>query len=196
MDYGAYHFRKEMEKYSSQEDYLEGLLEEHPDLEILDAQIEGLDDIYTHTTERYEVRVTNQAFEMDNSVYLTLSLFEQLEENPFKSDERIYPISLDSPVEKSGIIKIVLPENFTVEELPESTRFVMPDDAGGFTYSVSHLNNMIMLNFKLTINKTMFLQKEYDFLKAFYNEVIKKEAEPLVLKINPTENVINEAGTY
>jgi hypothetical protein len=196
MDYGAYHFRKEMEKYTSREDYLEGLVEKHPDLEILDATIEGLEDIYAPVTEEYEVRLINQAFEMDNSVFLTLSLFEQLEENPFKTDERIYPVSLKSPVVKSGIVKIALPEHFSVEELPQSTRFVMPDNAGGFTYSVSHLNNMIMLNFKLTINKTTFLQNEYDFLKAFYNEVIKKEAEPLVLKINQPENVKNETGTY
>jgi len=42
-------------------------------------------------------------------------------------------------------------------------------------------NNIIQIAFKLNINKAIFIQTEYNDLKTFYDELVKKESEMIVL---------------
>lgn len=183
-DYAAYNFRKEYEQYASLDDYIEALNEKHHGLTVLDADIKFIDSIYYPVTDSYEVQIANQVYEMDSTLYLTLALFERIEENPFKAAERKYPVDFAEPIQKSGIIKIKLPDNYEVVELPKPAKIVLPDNEASFVYSTSNVGTDILLQFKLNINKTMFVLDEYELLKVFYNEIIKKEAEPVVIKIN------------
>ena len=183
-DYAAYNFRKEYEQYASIDDYIESLNEKYHGLTVLDADIQFIDSIYYPVTDSYEVQIANQVYDMDSTLYLTFALFERIEENPFKAAERKYPVDFAIPIQKSGIIKIKLPDNYKVVELPKPAKIVLPDKAASFVYSTSNVGSDILMQFKLNINKTMFLMDEYEYLKMFYNEIIKKEAEPVVIKIN------------
>ena len=44
------------------------------------------------------------------------------------------------------------------------------------------MGNVIQVMSKFNINKTMFLPEEYLALKRFYNQIIAKHAEQIVLK--------------
>ncbi len=183
-DYAAYDFRRKFHDHNnSNEEYAKYLTDKNPDLEILDVEIKNVDDIYKPITEKYEVKINNQAIAMDNTIYLIPTLFDQMKENPFKANERKYPVDFDNKVDISGTIIIEVPENAEVIELPKSQKFVMPDDGGSFLYSIGHMNNKITLSFKLKINKTRYFINEYDYLKGFYSEIIKKESEPLVIEM-------------
>lgn len=182
-DYAAFNFRKEMEKYNSTDEYLEALTDEHHGLSITNADIKYLDSVYYSVIEEYEVVITDKLIEMDSTLYLQLTLFEQNEENPFKAKERSYPVDFSVPIEKAGVIKIKLPDHIVVQELPKPAKIILPNEDASFVYSTSYMNNTVMLQYKLNVNKTLFVLDEYENLKAFYNEIIKKEAEPLVLTV-------------
>ncbi|OQX78501.1 MAG: hypothetical protein B6D64_06515 [Bacteroidetes bacterium 4484_276] len=183
MDYAAYDIRKKLENYNSIDEYVEYLTKGHPDIEIIDAKITGIEDVYGPVKEEYEVRITNHAQSIGNTVYLTMTLLEKIEDNPFKAEERRYPIDLNYPVLHRGVVKISLPEYFIVEEIPEQVHLLLPNNDATFTFSISNINNTIMLNYKLAVNKELFLETEYGDLKAFYNEVVNKESEPIIITV-------------
>jgi hypothetical protein len=183
-DYAAYNFRKEYQKYSGNDDYLESLNDKYHGLTVYDADIQNLNDVYSPIVDNYNVKITDQVYQMDSILYLELTLFEQMEENPFKAEVRKYPVDFEVPIEKKGIVKITLPENYKVLELPSPVKYVLTDDKASFVYSVSQMGNVVTLQYALKVNNPLFVLDQYNELKAFYDEVIKKEAEPLVIKMN------------
>lgn len=58
----------------------------------------------------------------------------------------------------------------------------MPENAARYTYSVAQNGNIISLTSMFHINKSLFTQLEYPYLREFYNQVVAKQAEQIVLK--------------
>ncbi len=58
----------------------------------------------------------------------------------------------------------------------------LPNKDGKFIYQISTLGNKLICTLSFAINKSLFLPTEYDFLKQFYQMVINKQNEPVVLK--------------
>ncbi len=180
--YAAHRFRKKMEQFADVDEYAESLTEKYPGLQIENIEIKNLDNIDQPVSDKYEVNITDRVFEMDSTLYLQLALFEKIEENPFKAKKRIYPVDFGVPIERAGIVKVAIPDNFKIVEVPKSVKLALPNNAASFVFNVVQIGNTLTLQYKLRVNKTMFMITEYPDLKAFYNEVIKKESEPLVLK--------------
>lgn len=51
-------------------------------------------------------------------------------------------------------------------------------------YQCIQMNNTIVVTFKYAIDKINYLQDEYSNLKEFFNQIVKKQAEPVVIKMN------------
>lgn len=54
-----------------------------------------------------------------NVIYLNPFITAQTKENIFKQATREYPVDFGTPIEKTYITKITLPEGFNVDELPK-----------------------------------------------------------------------------
>ncbi len=109
-DYSAFDFRKKYSKFNSQDEYIEAYMREMPGLTIKEAKIENLDSIYKPVSENLEVEIKNQFNSTDNNLYITPSFFEELKENPFKSNARKYPIDFGIPIEKTLILNLSVPD--------------------------------------------------------------------------------------
>jgi hypothetical protein len=78
--------------------------------------------------------------------------------------------------------KITIPEGYQVEELPQAKIFGLPDNAARYVYNIVQTGNTINFTSSLTINRSLFIQDEYAGLKEFFNLVVAKQAEQIVLK--------------
>ena len=58
----------------------------------------------------------------------------------------------------------------------------MPEKGGKFSYSVKIQGNKILVLSQFKISKNLFLPTEYQALKEFYNIVVAKQSEQVVLK--------------
>ncbi len=105
-----------------------------------------------------------------------------IDENPFKSQERVYPVNYGAPIKEVMSFSLEIPEGFEVDELPQPIALGLPDNAGKFLYSVSNVGNVLMVNAQFMINRVEFSSEEYAYLRAFYSQVVAKEAEQIVLK--------------
>ncbi len=132
--------------------------------------------------ETHEVTITEHASAAGDKIFLNPLVTAQIAENPFKYDERIYPVDFGSMQEQMYLCKITIPEGYMVDELPQPKVIVLPANAGRYSYSTTLQGNLINVVSNLQINKSLFLQSEYPYLKELYNQVIAKQAEQIVLK--------------
>jgi hypothetical protein len=72
------------------------------------------------------------------------------------------------------------------EELPKEISISLPGRGGQFLYQISQIDQKINLTMVFSINKALFLPEEYQALKNFFDLVINKQAEQVVLKKKTT----------
>ncbi|MBI9053519.1 MAG: DUF3857 domain-containing protein [Bacteroidales bacterium] len=181
-NYAAYDFRKELETYTSQEEYIEDLEVHHKGLQINDYEINNINDVYRPVTTKYDVSFLNNANVIGDNIYINPMLFEKMDNNPFKIEERKYPVDYIHPIEKTYILNLSIPDGYLVEQCPKSVKVALPDNKGSFIYSIKNLGKSIQLTYKFSIKDVVILPTEYGYLKEFYNQIINKHSEMIVLK--------------
>jgi hypothetical protein len=180
-DYSAYDIRKEIKEYNSQESYIEDRENKYSGLSIDNYTIKNLDEIEKPVSESCEVTLENMAFELEDKIYLNPLLHLQMKDNPFKTEERKYPVDFTVARSYMNSISISLPEGYTVVEVPAPVRMGLPDNAATVMYNVHVLGNQIKVIYKLDINKPVFYTGDYVMLREFYSQIIKKHAEPIII---------------
>jgi hypothetical protein len=145
-------------------------------------EVQNIDDLSKSTKEIYSIRVDNAASEAADILYINPILIERIAENPFTADERKYPISYSKPFESIYMSRIILPEDYTVEEIPAPLVIKLHDNSARYTYSVTQNKNVLSVLSHFKIAKTLYIQNEYFQLKELYSHVVAKQAEQIVLK--------------
>ena len=111
-----------------------------------------------------------------------MSLFQNMPQALVKTEKREYPVDFGSPIEETYMAKITIPDGYVIDEIPTAKVMMLPANASRYTYNVTVTNNIITMVSMLQINKSLFVQTEYPDLREFYNQVIAKQAEQIVLK--------------
>jgi hypothetical protein len=182
--YAGYKFRKDYKEFSGEEEYLTSLESEHDGLIIKDFSIKNLDDLNKPIQDTYDIQLKNTVETINDMILINPFLIEQIGENPFKLEERKYPVDFAYCRYKNLISTIAIPDGYVVAEIPKPIKVITPDKS---LYVLIHhqvSQNKLMTIYKFNINKTMFLPEEYEYLKAVYEQIIKKHAEPIILKPN------------
>ena len=63
-----------------------------------------------------------------------------------------------------------------------ATLISLPENAASYVYNVMQTGNQITFTSMFHINRSLFTQLEYPNLREFYNQVVAKQAEQIVLK--------------
>lgn len=122
------------------------------------------------------------AEKIGDKIYLSPMLFLNSKDNPFKEEERTYPVDFTYPRTVEHFITLELPEGYQVEYLPEKAIFKLGDGLASLTYLVEVFNkNTISVRVSKAINSVLFLPQDYTLLKDFYASLINKENEKIVL---------------
>ncbi|MFZ4456706.1 MAG: hypothetical protein ACOYOT_10835 [Bacteroidales bacterium] len=180
--YGALDKRNEYKTFNSQDEYLKSVESANVGSSIDSYTNENLDSLSKPFTENFTVTLKNRVTKANNQLYVEPLLFGKWTENPFKLEERLYPVDFTTPLERIQILHLNIPEGYAIEKLPESVKMVMPEGSASFLMQLTSEERTIHLLYKLNINKPIFLQQEYNDLKMFIDQLIKKHAEMLVIK--------------
>jgi Transglutaminase-like superfamily/Domain of Unknown Function with PDB structure (DUF3857) len=150
--------------------------------QIAKSEFQDVKEFGKQPKEIHEVSISEHSSTAGEVIYVSPFVTSQLSENPFKSDTRTYPVDYGNLTEKIYIVKIALPEGYAVDELPKSKIMALPGNAGRYLYNASQVGNSINITSSFMINKSLFTYEEYPDLKEFYNQVVAKQAEQIVLK--------------
>ena len=184
MGYAAYDFRKDFKKYLSQSDYVDNLMSRKNGFIVSDFTIENIDSVNRPIVEKYNAEIEDAIIVIDNQAFFNMFLYEQINENPFKAEERRYPVDFIYGRATTGVVRLTLPENLTVAELPESASISLPDNAAKFTMMYQLDKNVLTLNYKLLINWTIFNETDYTMIRQFYGLVVDSQSKPVIFNLN------------
>jgi hypothetical protein len=181
-EYAAIRFRDKYREYNSQEEYRKYFEQENPVIYVNKCTINDIDSVAKSVTDEYEITILNKTSVINDEIYVDPLLFLKLTDNPFKPENRIYPVDFTIPLEEIIMVKFNLPEGFSIKELPKPCKLVLPDKTAEFLYNSINLGDSFQITCKLKISKPVFLQTEYPNLREFYNMVIAKQSEPAIIK--------------
>jgi hypothetical protein len=149
--------------------------------EITEMKIEDFDDISKAISLKYNISQSSENVSSD-LIIIDPMKGSRFEQNPFKLAERRYPVDFGYPITKTVVKQLTRPAGYDVSELPANTSFALPEGGGKFQFVVSNNNGVIQISSKFEIKKTVFQFDNYKALKNFYDMVIAKQAEKIVLK--------------
>ena len=119
--------------------------------------------------------------EINGKFYIEPLLFLSKHENPFKLEDRKFPVDFASPWKNKSIVSIQIPEGYKVESLPEVLVIGLPDGLGVFKFQVAQNGNTINTMSILQFNNAIISPEYYGGLKDFYGQIVKKQSEKIVL---------------
>jgi hypothetical protein len=163
------------------EDVRKEIENQNGNVEIVDHKFENLQKLYEPVNLFYNFETLDLAEEVSGKIYFSPMLFLKMEQNPFKLEERVYPIDFIYPKRDRFLIKLEIPEGYAVESIPEGGSFGLPDNLGSFRYLISSKENIIQLSVDLAINAPVISSQFYSNLKQFFELVVQKENEKVVL---------------
>jgi len=163
------------------DDDLIGKLENNNNIEIEKFRLTNLNNISKPLVEMVQFNRENQVDIIGNKIYLSPLLFLTIRENPFKQEERSYPIDYGSPWKNDTKISIQIPDGYSVESKPEDISLVLPDNLGTYNLKTKVVNNKINVTSQTKINTAIISANYYKTLKDLYKQVIDKQLEKIVL---------------
>lgn len=180
-DYNAIIFRGNT-KNIKEDTYLEKLENENDKIEISDYSRTNEKDLKLPILENFSFSGSNFSEIIGGSIYVNPMLFFTVTQNPFKQENREYPVDYGFPFVDKYNISIKIPEGYKVESLPTSILLNMEDNLGGFKFMISTTGNVIQLVMTHQINSPIIVADYYPMLKEFYQKMIEKQNEKIVLK--------------
>ncbi|WP_162946221.1 DUF3857 domain-containing protein [Chitinophaga barathri] len=150
------------------------------DIELKNGKIGYLKDYSEQAVVEYDFKLTG--LDEGGMLYLHPMFSESMRTNPFKSAVRTYPVEMPAVRDVNFTLSLQVPDNYSVEEIPKSTIVKYNDGEGIFQYIVQQEGNLIQLRSRVKLSRALYEPEEYDSLREFFDVVVKKQAEQIVLK--------------
>ncbi|TKG93464.1 DUF3857 domain-containing protein [Puteibacter caeruleilacunae] len=181
--YSAMGKRASILSYKDIDEYKEKYTADFQDWEFDKFDVENVGQTAMPLNESFDINMSDVAVSSGDRIYIKTTLFDQKEKNPFKLKERKYPVDFGYTFKENQVYLINIPEGYEVEELPQAINMKIPQNGGAFTLIIRDAgNNMLQIQNRISINKPIFTAEEYEILKEFYNQIIQKESEQIILK--------------
>lgn len=148
--------------------------------DILELNVIGIDSVSSSVNEKglFAKRVQVNG----DYIYLPAMLFPHITKNPFTLKERMFPVEFSYPYQFRILCSLRMPEGYRVEEVPKSLKLNMSEDACKCLYVIDPKENMIVVSYTFTMNRTLYSQQEYADLKNVWEMLVAKNTEQIVLK--------------
>jgi len=179
--YNAHSFRSKYDE--DPEEYVDNFASRHDTWIIDQHEVSGLEDCEENIKHNLEIEIEDQAELLDDLVLFNPMIQGRVNENPFEIEQRLFPVDFGTTQQQVVNYQFKLPANMVVDELPQPLHVALPNRAGSYIYQAKQLGDQIMLTAKLSITKPEFIAEEYPYLREFYSQMVAKQAESIVLKI-------------
>lgn len=183
--YGGYAgvaYRDDLSAEKSHDDYIRKIQENTKGLTINKYSIADVNNNYKQITDTFHVDIMDQMDIIGDKMLFKPLLFETIEKNKYTLEERKYPVDYNYPISETYLFEYNLPAGYAVESMPKPIIMKLPDNSMMISYSIQNSDNKIKIVYKRTINKILYLPDEYQDIKEFYNQMVKKHGEQIILK--------------
>ena len=179
--YNALHERIALHNDSENKKLKEIWIEKFADIQIDSVHIENHKEINETFKTTIHCKIPSAAQVSGDFIYIT-PVLDEYSENPFKLEERQYAIDMNYGFKNQYVLNLTIPEGYVVDELPEPINLSLIDKGGKFQFFTSQNGNTIQLINKISISQLHFEPEEYLAIKNFYDIIVEKHSEQIVLK--------------
>ena len=181
----GYNNVKERRKYQKdgKDKYTEVYKKDNSNWKAEKTDVQNADDIDNPLVTKLDLTVNDFANVAGDKIYFNPVMYNAQKENPFKNPDRKFPVDFGALVEENFVASYTIPEGYVIEEIPKGSKVTLPDDGGRFTYFVGvGEEGKISISSKIVLKKAMYFAEEYEVLRKFYDQIVQKHAEQIVLK--------------
>lgn len=179
--YDALNKRTEIAAAGEQSKYIDQLRNKWKEIEITRYQVKNLDSLENPLEETItvEMKVPQPGA---GTIFFDPFISQRWESNPFKSNERLYPVDFGAPREEILILNLHPLSSYEVDELPTPAAMTLPQGGGRYLFNVSKVGNEISITSSLTINRSIYNATEYHYLKELFDRMVQIQHSQIVLK--------------
>lgn len=116
---------------------------------------------------------------VDEKMFLNPFLDEVISDNPLKQDNRVYPIDMIYPTRRTFKSTIIIPDGYSVSALPEA--LTINDENFEMNYKATRKGNTVTIDLDYYFKKSVYPSSDYALIKFYFNNIIKKGFEKIVL---------------
>lgn len=116
---------------------------------------------------------------VNDKMYISPLLGESITDNPLKQKERSYPIDITYPKIRSYQTSIQIPEGYEVDYLPSDLS--INNQLLELNYQIEANEDTINISFYYYFKTSIYNSNYYSAIKAFFDEIVKKGNERVVL---------------
>ncbi|MVN22908.1 DUF3857 domain-containing protein [Mucilaginibacter arboris] len=180
--YEAYNKRNKIKKFNSVDEYVENLDESMPKIKILKSEIQNLDDNEKPLSEVYEIEIN--AYEKLGKEQFSFNPFfmDRTTENPFKLQERTYPVNWGAPSETKTMIRVIFPEQYEIVSKPADIGIALPAHGGQYQTQIDVDGSAFSFSEVKQLNKSVYEPEEYPYLKELFNKIVQSERAEIIFK--------------
>ena len=180
--YGGVDTRKELASLGEKK-YFAELMSQHTGWAVPKYTVTERDNVAKPLAMDYEF--TQAADDNTTAGLLYLSPLQELgtDQNPFRHDDRLFPVDFGAAQDETTMITLNLPAGYELSEVPKPAVVDLPNGGGRYLYSVSAATpGVVQLTSRLTLSKPVYAAEEYAHLREFYRLMLAKQGEKLVIK--------------
>ncbi|RZL31280.1 MAG: DUF3858 domain-containing protein, partial [Pedobacter sp.] len=182
MGYAALNLRDKYKSTNNEVEFLKNFKKDKTGLELSDYKISNLNNLDELLIEDMSVVIEDNVEDAGNLVFFTPLLYEKTKENPFKNEERLFPVDFAYPIKESYRITLTFPEDYEIDKLPKSSIYKVPNGLGTFTISYITEGKTLLVKSLIDIKKSYYSPEEYFDLKELFKAIVEKQAEQIVFK--------------
>lgn len=175
----SYGIRKAV-KDKNQDEYFDKLKKGFTgEVEMSNKEIDELKTLESPVMVKYDFKI-----KVDNEdvLYINPLFTEVTRTNIFKSAERKFPVEMEAVYDEIYSFNMEVPEGYVIDEVPKPAIAKYNENEGLFQYLIQQQDNHIQMRCRVMLNKAAFAPEDYPSLREFFDLVVKKEAEQIVLK--------------
>ncbi len=176
----ALNYRNE-NNHLKEEDVVKKIEEKYP-VEIENFKVSNEQNVFKPISTSIKFNSEDLIEEINGKFYIEPLLFLTESKNPFKLEDRNFPVDFATPWKDKNTVSIQIPEGYKVSFIPESIAIGLPEKMAVFRYQITQIGNKINIISFLEFNQALIAPKYYQFLKDFYGKVVAKQSEKIVFE--------------
>ena len=180
--YEAIDQRKKIYSFANQNEYIAKLEAQSDVFEIKNHEIKNAEDLDKTLIEKLDIEIPVFDNGRADNFLFNPFILSKWEKNPFKSQERLYPVDFGVPMETVIILNLEYPEEYEIINIPDKIGLALPNSGGRFIFEAKNENNKLTFTHSLVIGKTVFAASEYQYLKELFNRIVQVQNADLIFK--------------
>ncbi|NOU58729.1 DUF3857 and transglutaminase domain-containing protein [Marinifilum caeruleilacunae] len=105
-----------------------------------------------------------------------------LGENPFLSENRLYPIEFNYPMHQTVLINIKLPSTYQVRNFPGNKTIQLPKSLGSFKIMGQNKDEYLQLRSEFVLKETRFSKEYYPLLREMFSYMLSSLSAQVVIQ--------------